>query len=135
PIITGVNSSYSGTYTVTIKGPTGCLIEGSTTVNIDVMAEPLLTVSADTICRGESIILESNNYSGSVTYNWYEGVPPNGVLLGTSYVPAYNLEPILGLHTYYVVVSNNECETDPSKTIKVNVVEIPVAEVERAYIE
>src|SRR5699024_7818706 len=69
PIITGVNSSYSGTYTVTIKGPTGCLIEGSTTVNIDVMAEPLLTVSADTICRGESIILESNNYSGSVTYN------------------------------------------------------------------
>lgn len=134
PILINIDSSYSGTYTLEIRGPSGCTLMGSVDVNIRQMGEPHLFLSAGSICEGESVILESNSYSGPVTYSWYEGTPPFGVLIGTSESPFFEITPVLGIHPYYVIVSNNICTTDPSRIRSVEVVDLPIAQVEKAFI-
>ncbi len=134
PIIPDIDSSYTGTYVVEISGPTACAITGSVEVHISTLGQAVLSLSTDTLCEGSTLTLQSNSYNGPVVYSWYEGLPPSGILLGTTTVPTYQLNPLLGHHNFYLVVSNDNCASDPSSIEEVDVVEVPEAIVAQAFI-
>jgi len=134
PILTDVDGSNAGTYTLEIEGIGGCTAEGAVTVNIGQDIIPDLTVNFPTQCEGQTIRLLSNAYAGSVDYHWYEGLPPNGVLMGSSTQPIFELAPTVGVHDYYVVVETAECESVPSLPVQVEIILQPSAEVEEELI-
>ncbi len=134
PILTGVGPQNSGTYELRIVGLGGCEAQGTVTVNISDVIIPELTVNFPTQCEGESIRLQSNAYAGNVTYHWYEGLPPNGVLLESTSVPVYDFEPTVGKRDYYVVVETQDCLSTASVPVEVEVIIQPEAPVDEDFI-
>ena len=129
PVLLGVGPQNSGTYELQIEGLAGCEAFGTVTVNIGDDIEPDLNVNFPTQCEGQSIRLLSNPYAGNVTYQWYEGLPPNGVLIGTSQQAFFQVTPTVGAHDYYVVVETSECTSLPSAPVGVEIILQPQAEV------
>jgi gliding motility-associated-like protein len=134
PILTGVGPQNSGTYELRIVGLGGCEALGTVTVNISDVIIPELTVNFPTQCEGESIRLQSNAYAGNVTYHWYEGLPPNGVLMESTPAPVYDFEPTVGSHDYYVVVETQVCLSAASVPVEVEVIIQPEAPVDEDFI-
>ncbi len=109
----------SGTYSVTITGPTGCTATGAVTVDLlGVPAKPVLALQSNALCLGQTVQLQTNALSGA-TYSWYLGAPPNGILLGTTITPLFVASPpALGQHWYYLVVQVNGC-TSPASDLQI----------------
>ena len=129
PILTGVDSQNSGTYELRIEGIGGCEAFGAVTVLIGDDIIPDINVNFPTQCEGQEIRLISNPYAGTVTYKWFEGLPPNGVEIGSSSVPFFTFTPTIGGHDYYVVVETSECTSIPSVPVEVEIITQPQAEV------
>jgi len=134
PVLTGVSPQNSGTYELKIEGLGGCEAFGAVTVNIGADIIPDLEVNFPTQCEGQAIRLLSNPYAGNVSYLWYEGLPPNGALIGTSQQSFFEFVPTVGSHDYYVVVETSECISLPSNPIEVEIILQPQAEVEEEVI-
>lgn len=129
PFIPNVTSDFNGTYRVTVTGFNGCTAEGSVLVNIQPLINPVIQVEKDTICEGNDIILSTTAFSGEVTYEWYEGIFPNGVLLQKTQTPNVVLSPVQGVHFYHVIAQGEGCRSNPSAFIRLTVLRVPVATV------
>ena len=122
PTIPNASPANSGTYTVVITSSSGCSASGSVVVNVTgTPTAPTITVSDPIICSNQSIVLNSQAYSGNVvTYNWFEVGNPTAV--GTTTVPVFSIpNPVAGDYTYYVIVDIDGCTSDPSGNIAVSV--------------
>jgi gliding motility-associated-like protein len=129
PIIPNAAPAYSGTFLVTITGQGGCEATGAVTLTINSSPNtPIAIIVVDDICTTDDIVIEAQSYSGTiVTYSWYEGVSPTGVLLGTTQVPNYMISnPAAGTYSYYVIVDVDACQTNPSGVVTVDVSDSPV---------
>ncbi|TVQ49214.1 MAG: gliding motility-associated C-terminal domain-containing protein, partial [Saprospirales bacterium] len=134
PIIAGAGPLNSGIYHVTVTGFGGCQAIGSVNVNISPIATPSIESAANVVCEGDEIVLSSSSFSGSISYNWYRGVPPSGVLLGTTSQPGFSINLPVGIHRFYVVAENPDCSSNPSASVTVEVVEEPVAVIDPSLI-
>ncbi|MFT4666295.1 MAG: gliding motility-associated-like protein [Polaribacter sp.] len=138
PVITGVDDTDSGFYSVEIEGLTGCTAIG--VVNVIISSSPnvpLLTVNSNVLCDNDEITLITQSFSGTnVTYNWYIGIAPNGTLLTTTILPIYTIPAPLatGTASYYVVVELDGCTSDPSGFETITVSPSPVATTNNAVI-
>lgn len=138
PVITGVDASDSGIYTVEIEGLTGCTSFGVVNVVISSTPnEPLLSVNENALCANDEVTLTTQSFTGTnVSYNWYAGLPPNGTLITSTSVPVYSIQAPLaiGATSYYVVVELDGCTSDPSGFETVTVSSSPVAQTNDAVI-
>lgn len=134
PIILNPTSNDNGIYYLTITGFGGCQASGSVQVTTDAVSTPTINASRDSVCVGDDLILNSTMYSGDVTYRWYEGNPPNGVLIATTTSPSTTISPTVGAHFYYVIVDGGLCESNPSNIIEIQSVEAPIAMVNDNFV-
>jgi len=119
PVLTGVDSTFSGIYSLTVTGEAGCTQTDSVMVQVETFQTPTLTISQEGSCIGDSIILESSSYDFSVLYSWYDGLFPDGNLFDTSSLRQISFVPSQGVHDYYVVVSKDDCTSSPSNAINI----------------
>jgi gliding motility-associated-like protein len=133
PTIPDIDESYNGLYTVSVTGFNNCITEGSVIVNIQPLKNPVLTSSAKTFCEGEDIILTTTQFTGNVIYEWYEGIAPTGVKIATTSFHELVLQPLGGVHFYYVIAKGENCTSSPSPLLKVTAVEKPVAMIEQLF--
>lgn len=129
PIIFNANTDNNGSYTLTISGTSGCMASGIVEVNVESLATPSILANEAFICSGSELTLSTSSYGDGVTYSWYEGVAPEGMLIASTDDASYILEPSFGEHQYYVVASGNNCTSNPSESISVEVVQSPSIEV------
>lgn len=134
PIIINVGPQNSGTYHLSIQGFDNCTAEGSVSINISDIATPDLDADQLVNCEGNDIRLVSNAFSGPVTYNWYEGLPPGGSLINTTSEPVLEVTPPPGSHDYYVIVEANNCTSNPSTPLRIEIITQPVAMVDTSFI-
>ena len=129
PFIPNVNEAFNGTYILTVTGFNGCVSVGSILVNIQPLTNPTLVPNQDIICEGTELILSTTNYSGNISYEWYEGIFPTGVILNITQSPELVITPARGVHFYYIIAKGPDCASNPSSLLKVTVSERPVASV------
>ena len=129
PILPSVNASNSGSYTVKVQGFSGCDASGSVTVQIANQPNtPTISTPDNTPCTNESIVLQTNSYTGSVKYFWYKGNAPTGMLLDSTITATYSINtPAQGNSRYYVIIKQAACVSNPSTSLVVSVIAPPVA--------
>lgn len=125
PIFPGTNATFNGLYRVVAKGFNNCLAEGVMNINIKPLSTPILTSTQDSYCDDEEIQLKTDVFSGNVKYEWYEGFPPNGVLIGSTTVAEFNFTASANTHNYYVIGKSPECVSNPSLTKRIFVFKKP----------
>ncbi len=139
PQIPNADHTYSGSYSVTVTGFTGCTAVGTVEVSINASPDvPNINVNGNEICSDDELVLSTQTYSGSVVnYYWYEGVSPTGTLITTTPAPTLTMSPPLstGATSYYVIVEVDGCFSQASDFETVNVTPTPVATVNDAVID
>ena len=136
PVIPGAGSAESGTYVLVVTGFGGCTSMGSVAVVIEDINVPEIFTESETICEGDPVILQASGFNQPVTYHWYRGTPPGGLLLGTSANPTFiDIPPVAGDYSYYVVVESADCTSNPSQSVFVSVVTAPEAMVNDLFLE
>lgn len=133
PAFVSNGQENNGLYTIKVSGFNGCTAEGFIQVNIQPLALPVLTVEQSSYCLNETFILESTEYFGNITYDWYEGFPPSGILLQSTTIPQLSLTPTLGIHNYYIIVRNDDCTSSASPSKRVTVFNKPIAMVDMPF--
>ncbi len=134
PFIVSPDASYSGTYTFTVEGFNGCISTSNIEVQVEQLSEPNLISNDFVFCEGESTLLNSTFYTGDISYEWYEGLPPNGILFEESNGPSIEISPVQGSHMYYVLAVGTECSSSPSPVIEITVVEKPTPSITDPFI-
>ena len=130
-MIVGIDADDEGPYRVVITGLTGCTAEGVVNVSIEELPlTPALEI-ANSICSDDDILLETPEIpSGTgVQFYWYEGIAPNGTLIGTTTEPMFSVagpHPV-GTRNFYLEVEANGCLSAPSVSQSTTVFERPVA--------
>jgi gliding motility-associated-like protein len=132
-IIPSITVANEGPYRVVITGLTGCTSEGVVNVSIqDLPLTPTLNV-VGSACTNDVFRLETPFIpaGSNVRFYWYEGVAPNGALLGTTTVPMFSVAGphTPGVHTYYMQVEANGCLSPSSMLRNITIYERPVASV------
>lgn len=136
PVIPNADSTHSGTYVLIVTGFGGCQSMGTVVVDVDAVRVPEINASPSSACEGVTIVLNASTYNEPVTYRWYRGTPPGGLLLGATPHPSFqDIPPLQGVYMYYVVVENANCVSNPSATALVEILSTPVATVQDAFIE
>lgn len=138
PFILNTTPAKEGVYSVTITGPTGCTSTGQVVVDfVELPEKPGLIALDDSICFGQNINLVTNVVGGAnVSYQWYQGVPPNGVLLASTGTPSYQINlPAVGNASFYVVVTANGCASIPSNHRNIVVSAGPESSVQQPNLE
>ncbi|TVR82428.1 MAG: hypothetical protein EA409_05160 [Saprospirales bacterium] len=134
PVISGIGQSNSGIYSLMITGFGGCTASASVNVSISTIATPQLQVESTVVCSGDQIRLSASLYTGNITYKWYSGTPPSGVLLGETSEPNFSITHPEGNHRFYVIVENPDCASNPSNVVNIEVVEEPNAIIDPSFI-
>ncbi len=130
PVIPNASPINSGTYSVTVTGINGCT--SSETVEVVVNAQPnapSISASAQQACLGDTIQLQVQSYTGNnVTYYWYLGTAPGGVLVDSTTTPSISISPNQeGNYSYYAEVLVDGCRSNTSPTIQIQLTEPIVA--------
>ncbi|MEM6697181.1 MAG: HYR domain-containing protein, partial [Bacteroidota bacterium] len=131
PIITNIDQENAGSYQVTITGITGCNALGIAEVAInDIPIAPDI-IAPDQICSSDELILMTSiaPEGVDVIYKWYSGIAPNGTLVGTTTSPSLSLgmPGVATVVSCYVIVEVDGCESSPSPTKMIEVIEQPEA--------
>ncbi len=135
PIIPNPDPQFNGTYTLTVIGFNGCTAIGTVLVNVKPLTNPEISTPLTTICAGTEIILTGTTFSGDVSYDWYEGIYPTGVLIGTTKNAELVIKPpVTGPHFYYLIARSRDCSSNPSTLLKVTVEEVPLASVKDFFL-
>lgn len=135
PMIPNADISYNGVYVLTVKGFNDCVSVGSLVVNINPLLNPKLEANEPEICENTDLVLTTTSYTGDITYKWYQGIFPTGVLIATTTGPQYILKPtVTGPLFYYVIASGPDCSSNASPLLKVTVLEKPTAIVNDVFI-
>lgn len=130
PIIPGADTSYSGTYFLTVQSDSGCVSMGSVEVLIQTIVSPTITSSGDTICTGEEIELTTQTYSGDVTYQWYQIIANGDTILTSTTEPSFTTTLVdSGAYTFYAIVIQDTCSSMPSSDLSIFVVPVPIVSV------
>jgi len=135
PVIPNVGAENSGTYTLTMTGPTGCSTIGSLFVNISSVDAPILNTSSTTVCQIDGITLTTSAANcDDLEYQWYEIVEREApladtiMLVGTSTIPSFSIDnPTAGRHSYYLVIKCADCSSLGSEIVAITVFEVPSA--------
>ena len=136
PIITNITSAFSGTYQLEVQGFGGCSAQGSVTVVVpEVLGVPDIQVASNPVCMGDMIQLETQAFSGNVTYNWYLGMPNTGELIASTPSPGLSLDFEAGVYDFYVQVETPFCLSPPSVVRQVTVLTQIEAVVDPDFIE
>lgn len=135
-MIVGIDADDQGPYKVEITGLTGCVAEGIVNVNIeDLPLTPELQMPPS-LCVDDDLLLETPLIPAGmgVQFFWYEGIAPNGILIGTSVEPqlVFNGPFTTGVHNFYMEVEANSCLSPPSEMQEIIVYDRPVATVDFA---
>jgi len=133
PQIANVGSGNSGIYMLEAITEAGCSFFGSVEVTIEALSNPEIESDSDIICDGDNLVLNSNAFD-DVVYLWYEGMASDGVLIGTSTDPTLELTPSIGTHFYYSIIDGNGCQSEPSNSYMIRVIEQPEALVQNNFI-
>lgn len=134
PILTSINDDNSGVYSLEFTNTQGCIFFGETEVMVSQFASPEITSENATACLGEELLLNSNSFTEIVDYFWYEGISPNGTLIGQSDGPTLSIIPTEGPHFYYVEVKGENCNSNPSNTLTIDVISNPIASIDNPFI-
>lgn len=131
PIIPNIDEDNAGSYQVTITGITACTAVGIVEVAVnDIPITPDLIVP-EKLCSSEDLVLTTSivPQGVEVVYKWYQGMPSNPQLLGSTTTASLTLSaPVeVGDRNFYVVVEVGGCESSPSAVKTVQVIEQPVA--------
>ena len=133
PQIENASSANSGTYNLEVITEAGCSFFGSVDVTIEALSNPEIESDSEIICEGDVLTLNSNAFD-DVVYLWYEGLAPNGILVGMSTDPSFEITPSIGPHYYYSIVNGNGCQSDPSNSHMIEVIEHPEALVTNSFV-
>ena len=135
PLIPNATSLNSGSYTLRVRGFGGCT--GSGVVQVFINEEintPLIFAADSSVCNNQEIMLSTQAYSGNIIYRWYEGVAPDGMLLDSTIVNDFSLTRPPGSYSFYVQIRENDCVSNPSAPVLIQVREQPIAQVDSAGI-
>ena len=129
PTILNVNESFAGTYSLTLKGITGCEITSEFIILAENLpASPILEIP-DTICSGTPVTLKSGNppKGESITYYWYM----DDELLGFTIEDSLNVSIPEGKNTadFTLVIDKGNCRSKPSPIKKVAILTSPEANI------
>ncbi len=135
PIITNPDESLNGVYVLTVTGFNGCTAVGSVVVNIKPLTNPVISTPVSTICAGTDLIISGTSYSGDISYDWYEGIFPTGVLISSTKTPELIITPAsTGPHFYYMIARSKDCSSNPTPLLKITVDDVPVATVRELFL-
>ena len=126
PIFNEAGNAFNGLYKLVVKGFNNCTAEGIVNINIQPLTTPEVTSLQDNYCDNIAVQLKTNNFSGNITYEWYEGFAPNGILLGNTNSPDFEVNPSVGIHNYYVIARSPECVSNASSTKRLIIHKKPV---------
>ena len=140
PVITTPSLIQAGSYCVEIEGLTGCTSTGCLNIPLDLRPPQPVIDGPNLVCWDtDDITLTSTpppGFTGAVTYNWYAGTYPNGTVLANTSTPSHliaaphALQPDEELNRcFYVTITINGCESQPSNVLCMDVVRPPLAEV------
>jgi len=120
--INNIQLTDAGTYLLVVQDLlTGCTTIGGT-VNVlvkDLPVKPVITAIDDTVCVGQSLILNCTNYTGNVKYQWFR----NDTLIGTTSVNSFTISNMtIGQRGLYsVIVMVDGCTSEKSDAIFIEV--------------
>ncbi len=134
PILTSISDDNSGIYRIEIIAKNGCTYISTLDIDISQFDSPEISAPTTMACTGDMIILNSTSFNEVVEYFWYEGISPNGTLIEKTTGPSLSLIPIEGQHFYYVEVRGQNCASTPSNTLQIEIVPIPLAEIENPFL-
>ncbi|MEP6647274.1 MAG: hypothetical protein ABJC12_09290, partial [Saprospiraceae bacterium] len=130
PLLPGSDSTFSGTYFLTVQSENGCLSSGSVDVLIETLSSPSITISDDTICSGDQVILNTQTYSGNVIYQWYQILPGGDTLISNTNDPFLSISLIdPGAHIFYAIVVQDTCSSVPGPSVSIYVSPVPVVSI------
>jgi gliding motility-associated-like protein len=136
PIIISPGAINSGTYILEVTGSQSCGATGSVTISIpQELGVPDIFFEKTIVCEGELVMMETQQFTGSVTYQWYRGISPNGVLMAETNSPGLTIPLPPGTYSFYVVVRTPNCASLPSVSRSLRVLSQVIATVEPEYIE
>lgn len=125
--INNVSVANSGTYSVQVS-ISGCVSQPSVGQNVQVLDQlglpPSLTVSANVICEGETLELNTSAIPGTgVAYEWFFNNGSGSVSLGSTASPTFFVQNVAASNSgiYTVVATNGNCETPVSNAQNVTV--------------
>ncbi len=134
PVISSPGQVNSGTYQLIISGFNNCTSSAEFDVVVNQFQDPQISTESTGYCASEEVTLDATNFGTAVQYTWYEGVPPQGIILGITQTPSITLTPLDGEHHYYVVASSEDCVSNPSNEITVFISEQPEAIINTTFI-
>ena len=120
--INNVQVVNGGNYLLVLQDlVTGCTsLAGTVSINVKPNPiKPIISAVDDTVCVGQSLILNCNNYVGAVTYTWYR----NDTIIGTSTVNTFTIAnmTVAQRGQYKVKVTVNGCDSEISDPIFIEV--------------
>ena len=134
PLVLNIGNMNSGVYFLTVVTRNGCSFFGSIDITVNEFSNPIISTDTTDYCVGEDVLLNASVFNEDVDYLWYEGISPNGLLLEETDGPSLNIQPTSGKHFYYVEVKSEFCNSNPSATIAIDVLPVPVAEIDQVFI-
>ena len=109
-----INPTTDGTYTVTVTTPHGCV--GTSSADVEFIPIPTVNLGPDiNMCDGETAVVDAGNDGLSISWNSGETTPT--ITVNSTF-------------THIVTVSDNGCSA--YDTIDVNVVALPVSEIDHS---
>jgi len=124
-----------GFYCVEIEGITGCVTSGCVYVDLDIPPQPTITGPQQICWDTEPVDLSTTppqGVTGVTEYHWFAGAFPGGTLLQSTTIPSYSISPphMVDPNTvtemcFYVIVSVNGCESQPSNIVCVDIIRPP----------
>jgi gliding motility-associated-like protein len=137
PVIANSTLNAAGRYNLTVNGQNGCSTSGTIDLIIQDFTAPDISVEAESVCLGDSIMVSTTQFTSDVVYTWHEGVFPNGAIIQSGASSELRITPTLGIHEYYVIIASNDCGLtfDPSSPVSISVVERPLFSIEVDSIE
>ena len=124
-VIPNGTSADNGSYTLVITNAEGCASAPFTVVVdvVDIPNTPTLTLNGTTFCEGDDLVLSTQGYNGTVSYQWSVG----NMVLGTTSVASFNIPDVAATNSgdYSVIVTVDGCTSNASQSIPVIVNPIP----------
>lgn len=127
-----LQSQNEGAYTLTLQSQHGC-VSASQSVSVDYVTmppPPVLTVSDQQLCQGETLQLDASSYPGSsVLYQWFFNNGSGDSLLGTTAFPTLIQNNVMPVQAgiYFVKTNVDGCAPPPSNMVVVSVAGLPAS--------
>lgn len=136
PIISNLDDFEAGNYCVEIEGLTGCTTLGCMNIPLDIRPpQPTINGPSQVCWDTDNIQISTappTGIRGTISYQWYSGTFPGGTLVGNTSQPSFTISaPHLvnpnsqTQNCFYVIISVDGCESQPSNELCVNIVRPP----------